>query len=89
MIWINVRTGKLMACNHIVPPHVGYVDLTAHQLRMVQHVQCPHCGGKHVPALCIGNDECVHGPAGGPSWCCEKWGDRCCRCGASYARGQM
>jgi len=35
------------------------------------------------------DDECLHGPGGTPAERCEGWRQRCCRCGSSYAVGQM
>jgi hypothetical protein len=51
---------------------------------------CEYCGGAKVPGeSCPGNDQCNYGPDGGPALACEGWGRYCCKCGASYAIGQM
>lgn len=51
---------------------------------------CTYCGDRKEPGRkCPGNDSCIWGPAGGPAECCEKWDGMCCKCGASYARGQI
>lgn len=51
---------------------------------------CDQCEEPKVPGTqCKGNDECNEGADGGPAECCEGWGPYCCRCGHSYALGQL
>lgn len=51
---------------------------------------CPHCGGVKVKGTkCRGNDECNEGPNGEAVEWCQGWGPYCCRCGTSYAVGQL
>jgi len=51
---------------------------------------CERCDARKVPGtFCVGEDECLHGPSGTAAERCDGWGRRCCRCGSSYAIGQM
>jgi hypothetical protein len=51
---------------------------------------CEYCGEPKVPGTkCCGNDQCIYGPDGKEAECCEGWSSYCCKCGYSYALGQM
>lgn len=46
---------------------------------------CDRCSSsKDFDQKCPGNDDCT-----GQAYACEGWGGYCCRCGASFAYGQI
>ena len=57
-----------------------------------EHVTCKGAGtqGHHIgPGHCKGNDECCGGDDGTAAPACAGWDAYCCRCGVSYALGQL
>lgn len=53
-------------------------------------IRCEYCGEDKIDGPpCRGNDQCIYGDDGGPALCCDGWAGMCCKCGYSYAVGQL